>query len=286
MKKNIILLILMIIISISLYSQENKISFYNIFILTFDNSLILEKVGESIFTYQNDENKYMVRFDINITKDKFYTQMQVYLRPKKNINLEELKEYTKIGEPENASANFGSGEEYSYYFKENNNFTDINLNNIIIKRAISDWGSEYIHDKLLYNIEIKDNKYFDNCLIEFSNMMPENISNIKEIEELINKHDKIVENYLIIEKAIKSILFKNGIYIKYFIAKVDNLRLREKPSLNGTIIRNLNKDEKIELIEKGKEETINNIRGNWLKVKTKKNEIGWCFDPYLKEILY
>lgn len=65
---------------------------------------------------------------------------------------------------------------------------------------------------------------------------------------------------------------------------VKNLRLRSEPTINDKIIRNLDFDEEVTLILKGKSEKINNILGNWVKVKTKKNEIGWCFDAYLKII--
>jgi hypothetical protein len=29
---------------------------------------------------------------------------------------------------------------------------------------------------------------------------------------------------------------------------------------------------------------INEIKGFWIKVKTEKGEVGWCFDAYLEEI--
>jgi hypothetical protein len=71
---------------------------------------------------------------------------------------------------------------------------------------------------------------------------------------------------------------------KSFITKVSTLRLRETSGNDGKIIRLLSKGEKLELLEKGKEEIINGIKGNWVKVKTGKGEIGWCFDGYLEEV--
>lgn len=284
MRKYIV--ILLVIISYNLISQENKISFYNIFTLSFDNKYILDKVGENIFTYQNDENKYMVRFDINITKGKFYTQMNVYLRPIKSITLNDLKKYTKIGNSNNASAMFGCGDEYKYYFIENKYFDILNSNNIIIKRAISDWGNGFRNDILMYNFEIKNNKYFNNCLIEFSSMMPENIKNIEKIKEFINRNDKSVENYISFENTIKSIKFGNGKNIKYYIIRANNVRLRDLPNEDGKIIVNMSMGDKLELLERGKEDEVNYFYGIWIKVKTKDNKIGWCFDYYLKEILF
>jgi len=72
--------------------------------------------------------------------------------------------------------------------------------------------------------------------------------------------------------------------IKRYTPKIDNLRFRESPTIDGKFIRMLSKDEKLEIIEQGKSETINGVKGNWVKVKTEKGEIGWCFDAYLEEI--
>ena len=69
-----------------------------------------------------------------------------------------------------------------------------------------------------------------------------------------------------------------------YVSIVSNLRFRETPTLDGKFIRFLNKDETLELLEKGKEETINKVKGTWVKVKTEKGEIGWCFDAYLEEV--
>ncbi len=67
----------------------------------------------------------------------------------------------------------------------------------------------------------------------------------------------------------------------YYISVVDCLRFRKSPGLNGENIRSLKKSDKLKLIEKGKEETINGLKGNWIKVQAVDNQEGWCFDPYL-----
>jgi hypothetical protein len=71
---------------------------------------------------------------------------------------------------------------------------------------------------------------------------------------------------------------------KYYAPKVNVLRFRESPSLDGKYIRTLKENEKLELLETGKEDTIDGIKGHWIKVKTEKGEIGWCFDGYLEEV--
>lgn len=71
---------------------------------------------------------------------------------------------------------------------------------------------------------------------------------------------------------------------QYYRSTIDNLRFRESPDLDGEFIRMLTQSDKLELLEKGKSEIINDITGTWVKVKTEQGEIGWCFDAYLEEI--
>jgi uncharacterized protein YgiM (DUF1202 family) len=74
-------------------------------------------------------------------------------------------------------------------------------------------------------------------------------------------------------------------HINYYESKVDGLRLRQKPLIDSNIIRNLQKGERVIYIDdSNREETVNNVKGIWLKVKTEKGEIGWCFNTYLQEV--
>jgi hypothetical protein len=80
---------------------------------------------------------------------------------------------------------------------------------------------------------------------------------------------------------IQSIKILYEVYLK---PTASGLRLRETPDQQGNIIRKLDQNEKLEFMERGVKETINGIKGNWVKVKTEKGEIGWCFDGYLEEV--
>jgi hypothetical protein len=78
----------------------------------------------------------------------------------------------------------------------------------------------------------------------------------------------------------------NGIFsteINYFIT-VDNLRLRENPSDKARIISKINKNTKIEILEKSKK--VQNIKGivaHWVKIKlTAEDKTGFIFGAYLK----
>lgn len=64
---------------------------------------------------------------------------------------------------------------------------------------------------------------------------------------------------------------------------VEDLRLRETPGVDGKVVRILVKGEKLNLVEKGDEATIEGIKGIWVKVETEKGESGWCLDAYLAD---
>lgn len=66
-----------------------------------------------------------------------------------------------------------------------------------------------------------------------------------------------------------------------FISLYSGLRLRTGPDLNFRAIRHLEKGEIVEVIAKGNKAVIENIEGNWVRVKTENKQIGWVFDGYL-----
>lgn len=118
-------------------------------------------------------------------------------------------------------------------------------------------------------------------LLEFSinqNAKNELIKQAKSIKNIDEK--KRLEEITNPDKSKK-------IFIPYELIltpTVDNLRLRETSDQNGKVIRNLVKGEKLKYVESGKADTIQDIQGLWVKVKTEKGEVGWCFDAYLDEV--
>ena len=42
--------------------------------------------------------------------------------------------------------------------------------------------------------------------------------------------------------------------------------------------------DKLTMMDEGKEETIDGIKGQWIYVMTEDHRHGWCFNGYLKEI--
>jgi hypothetical protein len=93
--------------------------------------------------------------------------------------------------------------------------------------------------------------------------------------------------------------------IKYYKPVISSLRLRERPWPDSKVQRILNKDERLLILIHGKKEvelerargdgkwvkvqigdvTVDGVKGNWVKVLTEKDEIGWCFDAYLEQMM-
>jgi len=99
----------------------------------------------------------------------------------------------------------------------------------------------------------------------------ENGDIITSIDDDLEKFDTEIENKI----ASKT---------KQYLVTVNNLRLRKSPGADGEFLAFLKEGEKVIFLEKGSQETINDIKGNWIKVKTDSDKIGWCFDGYLKKL--
>lgn len=73
---------------------------------------------------------------------------------------------------------------------------------------------------------------------------------------------------------------------KYFLVgtryiAMENLRLRSRGSLSSKIIRVIERDEWVTVLEEGNEETIDDLTSIWVKVRLTDNTEGWCFGGYL-----
>jgi hypothetical protein len=142
-------------------------------------------------------------------------------------------------------------------------------------RYFNNINTEYPSWKFDNNFQGKDEK--NPCFINFINDL-KNKKGCKEAQVWYDSFNEIV-------KSIKfSKIVGNTIGTKYYTPTITTLRFRESPELSGKYIRTLNKSEKLELLETGKEATIDNIKGNWVKVRTEKGEEGWCFSGYLEEV--
>ncbi|MBN2572696.1 MAG: SH3 domain-containing protein [Ignavibacteriales bacterium] len=138
------------------------------------------------------------------------------------------------------------------------------------------------------NLELKKNNFIESETLKIlkSDEKVVILDNLKDQKNLFNDKTKTYWIYIETLDGLKGYCLDNQLkkFNIFYEPSINSLRFRESPSLYGKIIRNLNKCEKLELIEKGKEETINGVKGSWVKVKTEKGEVGWCFDAYLEEV--
>lgn len=86
--------------------------------------------------------------------------------------------------------------------------------------------------------------------------------------------------YLCILFLVTSLLYS----LPYTHYTSDYLRIRNDYNLNSQIITVLEPNMGVEIIAKGKKDTIDGIKSNWVKVISANGYVGWCFAGYLKPI--
>ena len=64
---------------------------------------------------------------------------------------------------------------------------------------------------------------------------------------------------------------------------LENLRLRESPNTQSSIITTMERGRIVTILEIGPNEEINGVTSPWVKVQTDNGQIGWCFGLYLRE---
>ncbi|MCG8572995.1 MAG: SH3 domain-containing protein [Spirochaetes bacterium] len=109
------------------------------------------------------------------------------------------------------------------------------------------------------------------------------IKNEKTIDQFVYVYNLITNDFKIIANALHYPIqfYKiNNNKNKYLKSRVKNLRVRENYNLNSEVKYKLQKDGKVQVLEIGKVETIDNITDNWIKIKVKNIE-GWSFKGYL-----
>ncbi len=143
------------------------------------------------------------------------------------------------------------------------------------KYNIEDGYLKYLNNKLGKEKSVKKT---DNKIIYFWSFGLTNIE-FEILKKYKNESIFVIFNKNVQEKLQK---FRESKYVNIsYEVNTDNLRFRESPTIDGKLIRMLKKGEMLEFIESGKEDTINGIKGTWIKVKTEQGEVGWCFDAYL-----
>jgi len=96
---------------------------------------------------------------------------------------------------------------------------------------------------------------------------------------------KISKNVIYIILMLYPVSLYSDSFDTLYSSRVDNLILRQAPSINSNNLRVLKKNEIIILLEKENPETINGITAQWFKVKTQwNNDIGYIFSGYIEKL--
>ncbi len=197
--------------------------------------------------------------DIGLTQE-IYIKLCGIWAINKGHNTESIYSWGKAKEQINVSISIDLGDNSPFFFAGPMGRSDIikvgKENNIYIITI-------RFRNKKEYKLKLS--------VIDHSRIYFHNMKWFKEIPLLLNNYGK--------EKIYYKI---SGPEIKYYKSNTENLRLRNDPILKSKVIRLLKKGEKLLFLMKGKNEKIGDAEGEWVKVLTEKNEIGWCFDYYLK----
>ena len=239
--------------------------------------LILDK---NIIFYQQDENEYdnyreIYIYNIKTKEDKLFyekaTQSEwivlddeliicaghpgVLILNKDGVILEYYSNlfYSSVAlSPDKSKIIFNGG----IFSKDQIDFTD--------SEGFYDDANLLVYGLLVFKINQKAKKK----LIDLS----ESIKNIDE--------KKRIREFTLPDKKKK--FFLN--YTFFFIPKFDDLVLFETQDFSKNIVCNLKKGQKLEYLESGKSEIIEDREGRWIKLKTDKDEIGWCVDIFFEEV--
>jgi len=138
----------------------------------------------------------------------------------------------------------------------------ININNIVVY----DYNFKYEEDKL--DILISN--------IEYELLNKDYCDNIIKLVAYGNDYYKLIKDNL----KNDEFLMKNNVG-KNLTVTIDNLNFRENQFIKSRVIRKLSYREKIKILDVGQYEIIDNLFGYWVKCRTQKGEIGWCFSAYL-----
>jgi hypothetical protein len=190
------------------------------------------------------------------------------------------------------------------YLKSNYvNDPSINKNDIKIGKFVSHWGTSWTSD--YYGVYfILPNSEFNECVISIDNVWYTFAQNetLEDDEDYKNKIlreggnlEKIFRELEMIENSITfnlsddSIKIENGriggknINDEYIFPAIDNLRMRNKPSLTGEILGYM--ENKIyQVIVIGEDVEIEGIKGNWIMIIPHNgNSVSWVFNGFTRE---
>lgn len=150
---------------------------------------------------------------------------------------------------------------------------------------------EGYYEKLLKKITRTELELYKNFMLakhQYKFQEPTWIDFIKEYSYYTNGSRSFFEavgNFSFDERDLFK-LIQRELADKYFVVgdyykTKDYLRLRDKASLSGNTLTTISANDWVKILEEGKEDTIDDIKSVWVKVKLLNNKEGWCFGGYL-----
>lgn len=189
------------------------------------------------------------------------------------------------------------------YYMNFYNIPEAELNDKFMRQIISEikgridyinsWGVDNrdFYENILRKLTKTELELVKNCMLTKYNYRLQS----KTWIDFMKKYNNYSNGYIPMYEALEKFSFREREFMelvqkeladKYFVigdyyrAK-DNLRLRSNASISGDILKVINEDEWVTVLEEGKEETIDGITSVWVKVKLLNNKEGWCFGGYL-----
>lgn len=160
--------------------------------------------------------------------------------------------------------------------------------NFIIKEYIRDWINGWSTDKFGFIIKNLDNNDLINMieikiLNVFSTLIEEEtvISpwNLKTVKSFKNQENIGIRFYYLMENLMKTFVFQKHDLLILGTVNDEKVRFRESNSLDSFVIRYFEKGEELEVVDCSEKENKDTFP--WIKVKSKKNEIGYIYGEYI-----
>lgn len=135
-------------------------------------------------------------------------------------------------------------------------------------------------------VKENDNNYLLTVLLDYEQKYEEYRINV--ISKNSIRISELIPNNNFAIPWTGQILYKNDLPPDDYVFPAthfttDNLRLRDRPDLNGKLITTLSKNTRVKLIGFIKDDTIDDKTGDWVKIVSENGYMGFCFSGYLHE---
>ncbi len=281
MKRYFFCIVLLLIIS-NCFSHQNN-SFFKIN----DNPAIVIHDGEKIL-YKNYADYNQLFFWENAIVD--YSGKQLSLQISYVINSEKTSLIRNLINTKKLKVEAISNIT-SLNKQWDNNQIFLDTNSFTIKEYLRDVGNGWCSDDFGFIIKSKNKSDTISMIdIKFLNIYSTYIQeggyispwNKQKVKQYNNQNNHGIQFYYLVEELMKTFVVKNPNVYVIGIINDDKVRFRNNSNLDSSIIRFFEHNEEVEIIDCP--ESLNSQEKEkfpWIKVKTKKNEIGYVYGEFV-----